>query len=255
MSDRGWEAIFNAYDIHSHDFAISPFFVTAQQIKQATAILPNASNKDYEPRILCYQDNRDRRPRIFKEHGLFILPITNGKYAILQGEGYVDIPPITQKEGVYRSQLDFVLDTAKVGDSEMQHLDYAYASSLIRTVMGDTSLVLTIRGRKYTPSFSFQVAGHTLNIQSVQTEVDAGYEGKQQLVLVEAKNTRSDNTIIKQLYYPYRQWSLVTQKPVSMLFFQKRQSEYSFWQFAFADPENYDSIQLVKTAKFVIHES
>jgi hypothetical protein len=255
MSDRGWEAIFNAYGIHEHDFEVSPFLLTAQQIKQATAILPNASNKDYEPRILCYQDNRERRPRIFKERSLFILPITNGKYAILKGEGYVDIPPITQQEKVYRSQLDFVLDTTKVGDSEMQHLDYAYASSLIRTFMADSSLVLTIRGRKYTPSFAFQVAGHTLNIQSVQTEVDAGYEGRHQLVLVEAKNTKSENTIIKQLYYPYRQWSLSTQKTVSMLFFQKRQSEYSFWQFAFADPENYDSIQLVNTAKFVILES
>ncbi len=33
----------------------------------------------------------------------------------------------------------------------MQHLDFAYASSLIRTFMEDDTLVLTIRGRKYTP--------------------------------------------------------------------------------------------------------
>jgi hypothetical protein len=39
----------------------------------------------------------------------------------------------------------------------MQHLDYAYANSLIRTFMNDDSLGLTIRGREYTPSFSFTV--------------------------------------------------------------------------------------------------
>ncbi len=38
------------------------------------------------------------------------------------------------------------LDTTEIGDSEMQHLDYAYAASLIRTFTEDPSLVLTIRG-------------------------------------------------------------------------------------------------------------
>ena len=28
---------------------------------------------------------------------------------------------------VYSSKLDFQLDTTKIGDSEMQHLDYAYS--------------------------------------------------------------------------------------------------------------------------------
>jgi len=35
--------------------------------------------------------------RILNEHinDLFILPIKNGNYAILQGDGYVDVPEIT----------------------------------------------------------------------------------------------------------------------------------------------------------------
>jgi hypothetical protein len=69
----------------------------------------------------------------------------------------------------------------------MQHLDYAYAASLIRTFTEDPSLVLTIRGRKYTPEFEFYVGKQPIKVSSVQTEVDAGYEGKNQVVLVEAK--------------------------------------------------------------------
>lgn len=42
-----------------------------------------------------------------------------------------------------------------MGDSEMQHLDFAYASSLMRTFLNDESLVLSIRGRKYTLEFCF----------------------------------------------------------------------------------------------------
>jgi hypothetical protein len=153
---------------------------------------------------------------------------------------------------VYSSKLDFNLDTSQIGDSEMQHLDFAYASSLIRTFMKDDSLVLTIRGRKYTPKFKFRVGKHELNIQSVQTEVDAGYEGRNQVALIEGKNSKIKNTIIRQLYYPFRQWQNHTQKRVVPLFFEKLDDTYLFWKFKFGDIEDYNSIQLVESAKYRI---
>jgi hypothetical protein len=55
---------------------------------------------------------------------------------------------------VYSSKFDFIFDTSKTG---IQYLDYTYARSLIRIFMNDDSLVLIIRGRKCTPSFSFTV--------------------------------------------------------------------------------------------------
>ena len=118
--------------------------------------------------------------------------------------------------------MDFELKSSVVGNSEMQHLDYAYANSLIRTFMNDPSLVLTIRGRKYTPPFSFKTNGVSLSTESVQTEVDAGYEGRDSIVLIEAKNSMTTNTIIRQLYYPFRQWQEATGKTVYPVFFEKR---------------------------------
>jgi hypothetical protein len=136
----------------------------------------------------------------------------------------------------------------------MQHLDFAYASSLIRTFMDDPSLVLTIRGRKFTPKFDFFVGNNKINVSSVQTEVDAGYEGESQIVLIEAKNSKTKNTIIRQLYYPYRQWQIQTGKDVYTLFFEKNHKDntYSIWQFAFENPDDYNSIKLVKSAKYRI---
>ncbi|MCZ8189131.1 MAG: hypothetical protein O9326_05110 [Microcystis sp. LE19-338.1B] len=93
---------------------------------------------------------------------------------ILKGEGYVDIPIIETPRQNYRTLLDFQLETSLIGDSEMQHLDFAYASSLIRHFIKDNSLVLTIRGRKYTPEFTLKINHHVLKIKGVQTEVDAG---------------------------------------------------------------------------------
>ena len=143
-----------------------------------------------------------------------MLPVKNGYYNIIKGGGYVDIPSIKKEIIVYASKLTFPLDTTKIGDSEMQHLDYAYAASLIRTFMEDASLVLTIRGRKYTPEFECFVGKQRIKVSGVQTEVDAGYEGENQVVLVEAKNFGATNVIIRQLYYPYRQWQEHTKKKV-----------------------------------------
>lgn len=137
----------------------------------------------------------------------------------------------------------------------MQHLDFAYASSLIRTFTEDSTLVLTIRGRKYTPIFEFYVGRQLIQTKGVQTEVDAGYEGKEKVVLVEAKNGSNKNVIIRQLYYPYRQWQEHTKKKVYTLFFEKTATDvYSIWEFEFTDPKNYNSIRLVKSGKFQISQ-
>jgi hypothetical protein len=252
MNHKPWQAIFDAYKIYNHDFSQSPLVLTAEQIKRATAHFTTTNER--EVRVLCKQDTREDRPEVFVKNNLFLLPIKNGTYAILQGEGYVDIPEITAEAAVYKSKLDFELETSKIGNSEMQHIDFAYASSLIRTFLDDTTLMLTIRGRKYTPRFEFTAGtfNQTITAESVQTEVDAGYEGKNKIVLIEAKNSATKNTIIRQLYYPYRQWRIHTSKDIHVLFFEKRQNIYSLWAFKFAEQNKYNSIILTDTARYEI---
>ena len=246
-----WDAIFERYGIARHNFDAEPFPISAQQIKEACQHFERTSQK--EVRLLCKQDTRESRPRAFRERGLFILPVRNGRYAIVKGEGYVDVPPIQSPLREYRSEFPFELDTSLVGNSEMQYLDRAYALSLIRHFSDDESLVLTIRGRKYTPPFDFRVGWFRISVQSVQTEVDGGYEGANQVALIEAKGGNADNTIIRQLYYPFRQWQRHTRKTVSTLFFQRAGGdEYHLWQFGFDDVDDYNSIRLIKSARYKI---
>lgn len=250
MSNESWKVIFDSYNINNHNFDESPFYISADMIKDATKHFESTSKK--EVRILCKQDHRNRRPYVFIEKNLFLLPVKNGEYVIIKGDGYIDIPDITSNAIEYNSKLGFDLDSSKIGYSEMQHLDFAYASSIIRTFIEDDSLVLTIRGRKYTPSFSFYVGNNLIEVKSVQTEVDAGYEGKDNIVLIEAKNSKTNNTIIRQLFYPYRQWSNYSKKNVHTLFFEKRGKEYLIWEFKFKDKNDYNSIYLYKSAKYRI---
>ncbi len=246
-----WNAIFERYRIDLHNFDAEPFLLSAAQIGEACQHFRRPSEK--EARILCKQDSRADRPRAFQERGLFILPVRNGHYAIVKGEGYVDIPPITSPLQEYQSDFPFELETAQAGNSEMQHLDRAYALSLIRHFTADESLVLTIRGRKYTPPFDFVVGEFEIETDGVQTEVDGGYEGANQVVLIEAKGGNATNTIIRQLYYPFRQWQSYTAKPVSTLFFQRtNDNEYRLWHFGFDDRQDYNSIRLLKSARYSI---
>lgn len=249
---ESWEAIFKNLSIDTYDFDKGPYELSAEDIKKVTSTFGVTRNSLTEPRCLCKQDCRDDLPDVFKEKGLFILPTKNGYYKILKGDGYVDIPEIITEPIEYHSKLEFNLDTSMVGDSEMQYLDKAYASSIVRTFMNDPSLVLTIRGRKYTPSIDFTVNGEPIHAESVQTEVDAGYEGKNQVVLIEAKNSHVDDTIIRQLYYPYRQWQSFTNKPVRTLFFEhdKDSDFYNIWEFEFTDPAEYMSIKLKRDARY-----
>ncbi|WP_395939594.1 type II restriction enzyme [Anabaena sp. FACHB-1237] len=72
---KDWKAIFEKYKIYNHDFT-QPYFINAKDIK--------------EVRIICKQDTRESRPDIFQKLRLFLLPVKNGEYAILKGEGYID---------------------------------------------------------------------------------------------------------------------------------------------------------------------
>ena len=253
-SDKSWQKIFYDHDIFHHDFSQSPFILTSQQIKNSCQNFKKTNEK--EVRILCKQDTREDRPEVFKESNIFILPIKNGTYALIQGEGYFDIPEIETKPIKYKSKLTFPLDTSKVGNSEMQHLDYAYATSLIRSFMNDDTFVLTIRGRKYTPKFSVSAGDHNHNlmVEGVQTEVDGGYEGKEKVLLVEAKNSSTSNVIIRQIYYPFRQWQHHTKKPVELIFFEKRGDKFCLWRFVFDKMEQYNSIRFVDSAQYEIFD-
>jgi hypothetical protein len=250
MNNEPWQAIFDKYNILENDFEKKPFMIDAEMMKQATRHF--TKTREREVRILSYQDNRESRPAVFVENNLFLLPVKNGQYVIVKGEGYIDIPDIESTVTIYKSKLDFMLDTSLVGSSEMQHLDFAYASSIVRTFLEDDSLVLTIRGRKYTPKFTFKVGKQEITAESVQTEVDAGYEGREQIALIEAKNSKTQNTIIRQLYYPFRQWQHYSNKPVKTLFFEKRENIYSLWQFEFKDTNDYNSIALTRSRRYEI---
>ena len=251
--DIPWMRIFDTYNIHEHDFSTSPYYISAKEIKSACQEFTKTAEK--EVRILCYQAQKKDKPNIFNELGLFLLPVKNGHYAIMKGEGYIQIPEIESEPILFSPKENFTLESSEVGNSEMQYLDYAFASGMIEHFCEVGKLYLTIRGRKYTPEFNFKVGNSTINQKSVQTEVDAGYEGKDHIVLIEGKSLKMKDIIIRQLYYPFRKWSIDTKKKVLPVFFEKSDHlSYQFWMYEFKDEYDYNSIELVKSAIYIIQD-
>ncbi len=249
--NESWKKIFKDYKILENDFNKKPFILTAGQIKKSVQNFKTTTEK--EVRILCTLTRREDLPEIMRENNLFLLPIKNGKYVIVKGEGYIDIPEIKSEAIKHKKKVNWDVETSKIGSSEMQHIDYAFIMSVIRTFVEDNTLLQTIRGRKYTPEFDFIVGKSNINVISVQTEVDSGYEGEKQIILIEGKNAKTKNTIIRQLYYPFRQWSLnVPNKKVRNIFFEKRGDEYMLWEYKFMDKNDYNSIKLVKSERYTL---
>ncbi len=253
-SKKSWNSIFKKYFL-KHDFNKKPAVLTADMIKDATRGF--RETRDREVRILAKIDERADLPQVMADRGLFVLPTKNGEYILIKGEGFHDVEPIKGRPEVFKSKLTFELKSAKIGGSEMQHLDFAFNTGLIHHFSEiDKDLYLQIRGRKYTPEFNFKVNKFDVHVKSVQTEVDAGYEGKNVILLFEAKSPRATNFIIRQLYYPFRQWKIQTGKNVVPIFFAHNHKDgaYSFWKYKFEDENDYNSIKLVKSGKYKILE-
>ena len=103
-----------------------------------------------EPRLMMKFDHSELLPPKLKNHGAFILPLRNGLYAILQGQGYHRPEPCPAALDFSR-QTAFRLGTTQTGLSEMQHLDEAYNSGLLAHFLAEPVLYPTIRGRKRSP--------------------------------------------------------------------------------------------------------
>ncbi len=209
-----------------------------------------------EPRLMAKFDTREDLPPIFRENGMFLLPVSNGEYVIIEGEGFHNLETCDKSIENFTCELPFDLKSSEYGSSEMQYVDYAFNSGLISHFTGIETLYPTIRGRKRSRDFSFKVKGsNLLEVSSVQVEIDAGYEGENQIVILEAKVGNPSSFNIRQLYYPYRSWEqIVPDKKIRIIFFtyDPLESVYSLYEYKFGDKEDYNSIKLLQTVRYRI---
>jgi len=235
-----WNEIFENYDILKHIDEKSVFRITAKQIKEYK-----------EPRLMTKFDNRRSRPKIFREHNLGILPIDNGEYLIGKFELYENVPKKSIPTPLEIDLPEYLesIDPDNIY-SESNALNVALLTGMISNIIGEDSYE-TISGRMRANDFDFIVHSeeddrHEISVKRPQIEVDGGYEGKEKLVLIEAKNTDPDDFIIRQLYYPYRFWKMKVNKSIVPIFFTYKNGLYDFYIYKFKDENDYNSITFLE---------
>ncbi|MCA9793021.1 MAG: hypothetical protein KC910_14535 [Candidatus Eremiobacteraeota bacterium] len=219
-----------------------PIYLSAAEIKARTGL---------EPRLMAKFDHSNQLPEGLARQGMFVLPVRNGHYVVLRGQGYHRLEPCPSPIE-FPSRAEFALKTSERGQSEMQYLDLAYNSGILSHFLEEPTLYPTIRGRKRSPRFELSVAGQSLTVEGVQVEVDAGYEGPQMVAVFEAKLGEPEDFHLRQLYYPFRFWSQLTDKPVRPVFFTycPEQAIYRLREYRFEPPQVYQSPMLVRAAAY-----
>ncbi len=250
LNDAAWETLFNTYNILPEIRRNGFYEIDAGTIKTVR-----------EPRLMAKFDHSSNLPRIFKENGISILPISRSKYVLGEFDAYCKVTYNSNLKPVSVSLPSHLasIDPANLY-SESAALHCAYAAGMIDDLLGERS-VPTVSGRMSSQQFDFYIrtksgAERLVHIKNAQIEIDGGFESENQLMIVEAKNESVDDFLVRQLYYPYRLWNDKLQKRVKPVFFTYSNDVFSFFVFEFAEPMKYNSLRLVEQRNYILaHEA
>lgn len=248
-NEAAWKRLFEKHKILEKIEKYGVFEITSSQI-----------NKFREARLMTKFDHRKNLPEVFKKYNLSILPVTRGSYLISQFEAYKDFEEketeiIKVPFPTYIESIDYENIT-----SESAALNCAYVSGILSAFIEDEEILPTVSGRMSSDTFDFLIKTRSrtdvrINVNNSQVEIDGGFEGLETLSLIEAKNSLSDDFLIRQLYYPYRLWSKKISKRLKTLFMTYSNGIFTFYEYDFQNPEIYNSLTLIKQKKYSIEET
>ena len=95
----------------------------------------------------------------------------------------------------------------------------------------------------------------TVSVNNSQIEIDAAFEGKESLSLIEAKRDISEDFLIRQLYYPFRVWNRRVTKKVRPIFLVYSNGIFSLYEYEFQNPDFYNSLVLIKQKNYSIEDT
>lgn len=216
-----------------------------------------------EPRLMAKFDTSSERPDIFKRHALAIFPVENGRYVIFSDpkqaayfrvqDELASLPPerfrsncLLQRFHTYPSNQHF---------SETQAIDFAYISNLLQTFVEDDALSLTLRGRLRSGNFGLTLPDGRAQVQvsGVQIEIDSGYESERAIYLIEAKIGKRDDFHIRQLLYPYLEWSQRSTKMIVPILLIYSNGLYYFFQFEFQ--QQFGEMRVIKKRCYSLEQA
>jgi hypothetical protein len=247
-NDKAWEQLFEKHKIAATVADKQFMFINSTEI-----------NEFREARLMTKFDHKSQLPKLFSDNNLSILPISRGGYIIGNLETFYDFDssediPVTKFNFPnYLESLDY-----RNVNSEATAINCAFVSDIIQDFTGDEDIRPTVSGRMSSLSFNFGINSNkeklNINVINSQIEIDGGFEGRNTLSLIEAKNYISKDFIVRQLYYPYKLWASKINKTVRPIFLTYTNGIFHLREYTFDDPNYYNSLRLIQEKKYAVIE-
>ena len=248
---EAWEKLLEKYNIVEEINKHGVYHITASQIKEFK-----------EPRLMSKWDSSEQLPAPLKNNKINILPDSRGSYVLSDFLLYEDIPNL--KDPV--QQIPYVkipnYETIDIDNitSESNAINVLLISNILDDFLSTDTNVATFNGRMGTGVFEFNVdtvkkQKRHINVHNAQCEIDGGFENKQSIVILEAKNVIHKDFHIRQLYYPYRLWSKKVKKPIRLVFSVYSNKIFRLYEYTFEDINDYSSIKLIQTKNYSLEDT
>lgn len=245
-NDLAWQKLFEEHDILREVDKKDYYIITANDI-----------GKYRESRLMTKFDHKANLPKLFKDNSLTILPISRGSYIIGRFENYQKLEYRTENNVRYKN-FPFSIETLDYNNiySESAAISCATLAGMVEDLINE-ELYMTVFGRMTTDLFAFKINTDIGNLFEVevdraQMEIDAGFESENYFLILEAKNIRAEDFLIRQLYYPYRYWQNKVQKKVIPVFMTYSNDIFSFFIYEFREKDHYNSLELIEQRHYSI---
>lgn len=250
-ANEAWKALFGKYPIAETVEREGIFQIRADQIREFR-----------EPRLMAKWDSSDSLPEILRRKKINILPDSRTSYVLGDFLLYQEIPELSEHvtQMTHIEMPDYESIDVNNINSEANAIHGLILSGILDDFLGEGRNAETFNGRMGTGVFNFQVdtvrgISRTIHVENAQCEIDGGFENRTSVVIMEAKNVVHKDFHIRQLYYPYRLWRTKVKKPVRLIFCVYSNMIYRLFEYRFADPENYSSIELVQTKNYSLQDT
>lgn len=246
-NDIAWKKIFDKYSIVDNVLSDGHLTISSTQI-----------NEFREARLMTKFDHKSQLPKLFSDNNFSILPTSRGGYVIGTFDTFCDF----NKSEIEITKIDFpaILESLDFRDitSEATAINCAFVTKILHDFIEEDNLFPTVSGRMSSRSFNFNINSSKglfkIDVDNSQVEIDGGYEGDSSLTLIEAKNTLSDDFLIRQLYYPYKLWSNKITKQVRPIYITYTNGVFHLREYFFDDINHYNSLRLLREKKYAVQD-
>lgn len=254
-SDLAWAKIFTELKILDTIEKEDVFYLSASQIKEISK---------REPRLMARMESSEDRSAIFEDNDLTILQQGNrGDYVIGKFDAFMPLEYSSNKVRrilpYLESDVNDPLHPKREPEAILNAFNYGMFSEILDCSQEDLKMVSF--GRRGTDPFSYSIRlknkdyPFRIDISSTQMELDGVFENIDCILNVEAKINQRPDFISRQLYYPYRALSELTDKPILNVFLTATVTGSIYAHvFKVKEKEDYNSMESVDVIRYDFYE-